>query len=187
MLSTNSEIMADGFRIGPETARLHHRELVAEDAQDVFDFNGHPLVMKYTGEPLWKSLEETEQRLRDYTEFTRIGFGRWGCVYKPENKVIGFSGFKYIPELDEVDLGFRFHPEYWGHGLATESALACIEFGFERLNLKRIVALVLPENMASIRVLEKEGMHDDGIFQFEGKPTHKFIIEHSNWKIPSLS
>ena len=100
-------------------------------------------------------------------------------MYKPENKVIGFSGFKYIPELDEVDLGFRFHPEYWGHGLATESALACIEFGFERLNLKRIVALVLPENTASIRVLEKAGMHDVGIFQFDGKPTHKFIIEHS--------
>lgn len=51
--------------------------------------------------------------------------------------------------------------EYWGQGIATESARACLDLGFGHLDLNRIIGLVLPENAASIRVLEKLG------FQFE--------------------
>ena len=78
--------------------------------------------------------------------------------------------------MDEVDLGYRFMKEYWGKGIATESAKACVNLGFNKLRLKRLIAMVLPENTGSIRVLEKLN------FEFE-----KDVIEdHQSAKIYSL-
>jgi len=73
-----------------------------------------------------------------------------------------------LDDLDEVDLGYRFMQEYWGQGIATESARACVNLAFNRLGLERLIAMVLPENTGSIRVLnklnfkfEKEIIEDD--------------------------
>ena len=173
--------MIEMHRVGPETSRLIHRAFTADDAEAVLAFNSHPLVMKHTGEPLWSGIEQTRQRLADYPDFERYGYGRWGCVYKPDSKVIGFSGFKYLPELDEIDLGYRFLPEYWGRGLATESGIACIRYGFETLGFDRIVGLVVAENAGSVRVLAKLGMHDTGVIQIDNDPVHRYVIEKSAW------
>jgi RimJ/RimL family protein N-acetyltransferase len=97
-------------------------------------------------------------------------------VLKETGAVIGFSGLKYLPELDEVDVGFRFLPEYWGKGIATETCTACIAFGFDVLNLERILGLVLEENTASIRVLEKCGLTPDGEIMFEDECALKYEI-----------
>ena len=77
-------------------------------------------------------------------------------------------GLKYLPELDVVDVGYRFHPEYWGQGFATEACAASLEFGFGTLGLHEIVAFVLPNNGASIRVLEKVDMQPDGDVIYDG-------------------
>ena len=74
---------------------------------------------------------------------------------KSERKFIGFTGLKFLEDMNEVDLGYRFMKEYWGRGIATESALASIKLGIEQLGLEKIIAMVLPENIASVRVLEK--------------------------------
>jgi len=169
------------FRLGPETERLSHREMRVDDAEAVLAFNGNQEVMKLTGEPLWTDLKQTRERLANYAEFETHGFGRWGMVYKPEGRLIGFSGFKYLPELDEVDLGYRLLPEYWGRGLATESGLACIRFGFETMGFDRIIALVLPENAGSIRVAEKIGMHDTGRIEIDDETAHRFVAEKADW------
>lgn len=174
--------MTEIYYNGPETHRLIHRQLTIDDAEAVFRFNGDPTVMELTGEPVWTSLEQTKERLVAYDAFERHGFGRWGCVYKPEGRVIGFSGFKYLPELDEVDLGYRLLSAYWGLGLATESGLACIQFGFETIGLSHIIALVLPENVRSIRVVEKFGMRDTGLIQIDERLAHRFVLEQEAWR-----
>ncbi len=148
--------------VGPSTTRLDHRALTADDAESFYALNSHPDVMRYTGEPPIQSLEQAQQAIADYPDFKTIGYGRWGCFYKPTGELIGFCGLKYLPELDEVDIGFRYLPAYWGRGLATEAALACIDFGFDTLRLERIIGLVLEQNVASIRVLEKIGMQQNG-------------------------
>lgn len=145
------------FYSGPETGRLQHRAFAPDDAESVFAFNASPEVMRYTGEPLWPSVAVTRARLADYPDFERHGYGRWGLIHKADQRIIGFSGFKWIEELQAPDLGYRLLPEYWGQGLATESGRACIEFGFEQMGFTRIVASVMPGNAASVRVLEKLG------------------------------
>ncbi|MDF1837756.1 MAG: GNAT family N-acetyltransferase [Planctomycetota bacterium] len=169
------------YRVGPETLRLSHREIRVEDAEAVLAFNGNPEVMKLTGEPLWTDLEQTRERLANYAEFETHGFGRWGIFHKPEGQLIGFSGFKYLPELDEVDLGYRLLPEYWGRGLATESGLACLRFGFETMGFERLIALVLPENAGSMRVVEKIGMHNTGPIQIDDETAYRFAAERPDW------
>src|SRR5690606_34746369 len=74
---------------------------------------------------------------------------------KTEKRFSGFAGLKYLDDLGEVDLGYRFMKEFWGKGIATEAASACITLGFDTLNLDKIIAMVLPENKGSVRVLEK--------------------------------
>ena len=68
---------------------------------------------------------------------------------------IGWCGLKARPERNEIDLGYRFMKTAWGKGYATEAAFACIKYGFEKLNLERIVGRAMPQNTASLKVLQK--------------------------------
>ncbi len=156
------------YRTGPETERVAHRAFTVDDCEAFYRLNSHPEVMRYTGEPAIGSVEEARDAIARYPDFDTVGYGRWACVLKETGAVIGFCGLKYLPELDEVDVGFRFFPEYWGKGIGTETCAASLSFGFEVLGLERILGLVLPENGASIRVLEKCGMRRNGEVVFEG-------------------
>ncbi len=164
------------YTTGPETPRLKLRALTEEDAEDVFALNSHPDVMKYTGEPPFRSLEDAVERIRTYPDFEERGFGRWGCLHKADQRVIGFCGLKYLSELDAVDLGYRLLPQYWGQGLATEAALATVAFGFDVLKLSEIIGLVMPGNVASIRVLEKVGMQPQGEILYDGDMALKYAV-----------
>jgi len=140
------------------------------DADAFFALNSDPEVMRFTGEPPLCSLGQAREAIEAYPDFRVHGFGRWGCFLRVPDAVtgssagamIGFCGLKRLAEFDAVDVGFRFLPQYWGRGYATEAARASVAFGFGTLGLDRIIALVLPENGASIRVIEKLGMRRVG-------------------------
>lgn len=101
-------------------------------------------------------------------------------MLQDEQKLIGFCGLKYLQDLDVVDVGYRLLPEYWGRGLATEAVLASVEYGFDVLDLDHIIALVLPENVASIRILEKIGMQLEAEFDYDGHKTLRYVLDSPN-------
>ena len=140
-----------------ETERLLIRPFKTEDIEPAFLMDSDPEVNRYTGESGNVSIKETEKRIVEnvFGDYEKYGYGRLAVVLKSENKFIGFTGLKYLEDMDEVDLGYRFMKAYWGKGFATESAKACLNLAFEKLQLNRLIAMVLPENTASIRVLEK--------------------------------
>lgn len=142
-----------------ETERLILRKFNHQDREAIFEFNSNEEVMRYTGNSILTSLDQTTEILktteRDYQTY---GYGRLALVYKEENKVIGFAGLKYLPEFGETDIGYRMLPTYWGRGIATEAASELLKYGFEQLGLKRIIGIAYPENIASWNVLEKIGM-----------------------------
>lgn len=90
-------------------------------------------------------------------------------IEKSNNKFLGWCGLKYDQNLDKTDIGFRFFEEHWNKGFATESAKACLDYGFENLNLKTIIGRAMSENLASIKVLEKIGLSFDKEFDFDEK------------------
>lgn len=140
-----------------ETDRLIIRPFKLEDIGPSYEMNLDAEVSKYTGDGGVVSKEEIERRIIEnvFGDYEKHGYGRLAVELKSEGKFIGFTGLKYLEDMNEVDLGYRFMKEYWGKGIATESALASIKLGFEKLGLEKIIAMVLPENIASIRVLEK--------------------------------
>ena len=142
-----------------ETDRLRFRELNANDAQFAFDLNRDPLVIQYTGDPPFENLEAARIFLENYSEVYRKNkYGRWGVELKETGELLGWCGLKFHPEENVTDVGYRFFRKNWSKGYASEAALATIEFGFSKFNLKRIVAHARKENTASLRVLEKCGM-----------------------------
>ena len=153
-----------------ETDRILLREFKISDCQAVFDFSSNVEVQKYTGDAILNNLNQAKDIISNiwFSDYKKYGYGRWAVVYKPENKVIGFAGLKYLAEINETDIGFRFLPEYWGKGIASEVSKEIIKYGFEVLKLKRIIGIAMPENKASNKVLEKIGLDFYKFDKYEG-------------------
>lgn len=167
---------------GPETERTFLRSLRAEDAEAFFPLGSDPQIIRYTGDQPLQSVEDSRRLIARYLDYERYGFGRWVCFLKRERQLIGFAGLKHLHERGEVDLGYRFLPEHWGKGLATETSAACLEFGFETLGLDRIIALVEPENRASRRVAEKIGMRPVGIGALGAHAAVELALTKAEWR-----
>lgn len=166
------------WQTGPETPRLLHRAFCVEDAEVFLELRSNPQVIRYTGDPPMTSITKAREAIESYPDFETIGYGRWACIHKADQKVIGFCGLKYLDDLKAVDVGYRFLPEYWGKGLATEACQASIDFGFRVLSLPVIIGLVMPENAGSIRVLEKAGMKAAGESMYGEHKVLKYRIEN---------
>ena len=165
-----------------ETERLILREYTQHDAPAFFALNSDPQVMRYVPDEPMVSVEQAREILRSHpiTDYKERGFGRFACILKATGEHIGFSGLKYLKEINDVDLGFRFVPSQWGKGLATEAALASIRYGFDELKLDRIVGLAETENRGSIRVLEKTGMQFVQMVRLFSRSMAKYVIERDH-------
>lgn len=141
-----------------ETSRLTLREMVVSDAEDIYHLNYDPEVIKYTGDPAFKSIKESKSFLTNYSHYRDYGFGRWAVIRKSDQAFLGWCGLKFSPELNEYDIGFRLFRKYWNMGYASEASRACIEWGFDSKSLVEIVGRARAKNGVSIRVLEKIGL-----------------------------
>ncbi|HVX11482.1 MAG TPA: GNAT family N-acetyltransferase [Pirellulales bacterium] len=169
----------DHASMGPilETERLLLRQFVPGDAEELFRLHSDLEVLRYTGDTAPADIEEARRLLaaRQIADYERYGFGRWVCMLKATGSFVGWAGLKYLPELGEVDLGYRLRRDWWGRGLATEAARGCVEYGFAMLSLPRIIGVVEPAHAASIRVLEKAGFHRDGEMTYRGSAVLRYV------------
>lgn len=152
-----------------ETERLYLRKMTIDDADSIYLLNLDKDVIKYTGDESFKNIENAKLFLENYNHYEKYEFGRWAVIDKKNNEFLGWCGLKYTIELDEVDIGFRFFKKFWNNGYATESAKACINYGFEKYKLTKIVGRAMKENIGSIRVLEKIGLKYSKNFAFGQK------------------
>ena len=148
-----------------ETERLLLRPFQMGDEAAVLEFSSNREVNRYTGDPIIDTLTETVALIENVwlSDYSKYGYGRFAVIHKIDEKIIGFCGVKYLPELEGTDLGYRFLPAYWGKGIATEACQVMVNDAFQRLQLEKIHAFVEPDNNASTKVLEKVG------FQFDKK------------------
>lgn len=168
-----------------ETERCLLREMDPADGVTMYELNSDPLVIRYTGDPPFENAEAATEFLRRYDAYRKFGMGRWAVVKKDDQQILGWCGLKFLADEDEVDLGYRFFRKYWGQGYATETALACIKYGFENLHLNRIIGRAAVENIASVRVLEKCGLKFDCFNKHFGDDSVQHVIskaEYHGWK-----
>jgi len=141
-----------------ETDRLLLRMFTPADLDGLDHIFSQPNVLKYLGlrgEPM--SRAETEFALSSIIKhWQKHGYGRWAVTLKDSGKLIGCAGLRNYE--DNAELVFLIDEPYWGQGFATETARACLNFGFEQREFKNILAFARPQNAASRKVLEKVGM-----------------------------
>lgn len=142
-----------------ETERLYLREMTAADAKSAYELNLDPEVIQYTGDVAFESIKEAERFLINYDHYRKYGFGRWAVIQKSNKEFLGWCGLKFHEDSNEFDLGYRFFKKHWGKGFATEASKACLELGFKKFNMPEIYAEAMKTNPASIKVMEKIGMH----------------------------
>ncbi len=146
-----------------ETDRLVLRRFTMDDANDLFDIDGDPEVMKFITGGLPTPREEIENDvlpafLRYYERGDRYGF--WAAVEKSSGEFLGWFHFRPREggDPDEAELGYRLRRSAWGKGYATEGSRALIHKGFAELGVRGVVAETMVVNAASRRVMEKAGL-----------------------------
>lgn len=162
-----------------DTDRLRLREFQEDDAAAFYRLGSDPDIIRFTGDPGsgFRDLDHAREilishPLRDYSVH---GYGRWACIHRESGELIGFAGLKFLDDLKAVDIGYRFVPGYWGRGLATEATRPILDYGFEELGLEEVIGLVMPTNLASVRVLEKIGMVPEGSVEYGGEQVIRYV------------
>jgi RimJ/RimL family protein N-acetyltransferase len=150
-----------------KTKRLNLTEISINDLEIIHHIHSVPEVDKYNTLGIPKDLNETKSVIQpdieDQEKSPRSRFC-WKINLNKTNEFIGLAGMFLTNDRFKMgEFYYKFYPEYWGNGFATETAKALIKFGFTRCKLHRIEAGVATENKASIKVLKKAGMTCEGI------------------------
>ncbi len=164
-----------------ETERLLLSHLSYDDCEFIFELVNEPSFKRYIGDKDVRSLDDARRYLREgpIGNYERFGYGLFLVTVKEAGAPAGICGLVKREEFDDPDIGFAFLKRYMENGYASESARAVLAYGFEALNLRRIIALADPDNAPSGRLLEKLGFvyerdmrmpeddHDINLFSIE--------------------
>jgi ribosomal-protein-alanine N-acetyltransferase len=166
-----------------ETERLRIKSLKPADVEALAKLWTDPDVTRYMGGPrdyekikqdiLQEALSGKQTTLDDL----------WPTVEKRNNRVIGHCGLlkKEVDGIPEVELIYVLAKESWGQGYAAEAARALRDYAFNELGLKRLIALIDPENQASAKVAIKVGMiKEKETLRPTGKQMQVYRILNSN-------
>ena len=161
-----------------ETPRLLLRPFAEGDLDELSSLMANADFMRFSlgvcsGEQTADFLEKTRRRDREGLP------SQFAVTYLQNDRLIGYCGFflQIVDGVEEIEIGYRFDPGYWGRGLATEAARAVRDHAFDDLKLPRVISLIHPDNLVSRRVAEKNGLRPEKETIFRGFPTIVFAIE----------
>lgn len=162
-----------------KTKSLLIREFTMEDMPQLFALyqDEHNLQYVHQREPDYTLLCD---KFSSYIEqvYPFYDYGLWAVTLKATGEVIGEFGLQcnQIDKEDEIELGYLLHPSFQGKGYACQAIRAIFRYARDVLSFNRIVAVIHPQNKASICVAKKCGMHFEKEFLFHGKPFHLYVI-----------
>lgn len=173
--------------IHAETNRLILREFQEEDSNGIWELDSNPEVHRYLGnKPLSNRSQADKIVTMIRSQYKEYGIGRWAVLDKSNQRFIGWCGLKWVTDeiggrKDYYDLGYRFIPEYWNKGIATESSKAVITYGFKTLDLKELIAIAVVENIASNKVIKKLGFTLSSQFMHDGYMHNGYSLLKDNY------
>lgn len=164
-----------------QTKRLIIREFTENDLDVFASLVAHPEVMRFSlAGPLSreKAKEYLQKRILDH--YAKYGFGLWALIRLEGRQFLGFAGLiqQTVDKEEIVELGYRLDPEWWGMGFATEAGEAICRYAFEQLKLNRLISVIEPKNVQSLRVAERLGMRLWKETLFHGLKASIYLLEN---------
>lgn len=144
------------------TERLLLRQPTPEDVSAILAIHRNPDAIAHNPADVLTNLAEAEAILHRWLDhWRRCGFGYWTIRWRDQSHVLGFCGLKSMHARGQpvLNLFYRIDPDAWGQGIATEAALAVIDWAKANRPRLPVIARVRPENLASARVAVKLGLH----------------------------
>lgn len=172
-----------------ETQRLRLRAFQPADLAPYTErIFGDPAVMKYLPKRDAPAVERA-QRTMDFfnDQWAQMPYGPWAVERKADGELIGHCGLRYIAEIGETEVLYAFGQAYWGQGYATEAARASVDFGFNQKGLERIIALAVPENIGSRRVMEHCGLKYEKEIQLFGLDCVYYALNRTVYQLQNSS
>ena len=163
-----------------ETERLVLRRVTTDDAPFILELLNEPSFLEFIGDKGVRNLEDARNYILTgpVASYERFGFGLNLVLLKTDDTPIGMCGLLKRDSLPDVDVGYALRPAFWGKGYAFEAASAVLAHGRETFGLRRIVAIISPDNVGSKALLEKLGLRYEETLRLSGdKDTHLFAIE----------
>ena len=154
-----------------ETPRLVLRPFHDDDLDLLATLMSNADFMRFSLGP--QSREKTAAFLEKMQARDRAGApSQFAVILHATGQLIGFCGFlgQNVDGVERIEIGYRFHLDYWGLGIATEAAHAVRDYAFQVLELNQVISLIHPDNIASKRVVEKNGMKVEKETTFRGFP-----------------
>jgi ribosomal-protein-alanine N-acetyltransferase len=153
------------------TARLIAERLREEHTAEIHRMHQDALHMATLG-GVRSEAETVAYMTRNLDHWERYGFGVWMMRDRQDGRVAGRALLRHllVEEVDEIEVGYSFYPAYWGQGLAAEAAGACLDLARESLDVASVVAVTLPDNARSQRVMSKVGMLYERMVDHAGLP-----------------
>ncbi|EEL69821.1 MULTISPECIES: GNAT family N-acetyltransferase [Bacillus] len=154
-----------------ETERLTLRWLDVKDAPFILELVNDPAWIQFIGDKGIKNLEDAKKYILNgpVDMYNKMGFGLYLVERKEDFTPLGMCGLIKRDSLEDVDIGFAFLEKFRSKGYGYESAAAVIEYGVQKLGLKRIVAITSIDNVASGTLLEKAGLRFEKIISDSGE------------------
>jgi [ribosomal protein S5]-alanine N-acetyltransferase len=160
-----------------QTPRLHLRPFAETDLDEMSALMANADFMRFSLGVF--SREQTAGFLEKVQARDRSGLpSQFAVILRGDERLIGYCGFflQTVDDVEELEIGYRLDPSYWRRGLATEAARAVRDHAFDDLELSRVISLIHPDNIASRRVAEKNGMKPEKQTIFRGFPTIVFAL-----------
>jgi ribosomal-protein-alanine N-acetyltransferase len=162
-----------------ETTRLRLRSFDDDDLDRMAELMANQDFMRFSLGVF--SREQTAGFLEKVRARDRVGLpSQFAVVFRENGRLIGYCGFflQLVDEVEELEIGYRIDPPCWGRGIATEAARAVRNHAFSTLGVARVISLIHPDNVASRRVAEKNGMTPEKETVFRGFPTIVFSLRN---------
>ncbi|MCB0457100.1 MAG: GNAT family N-acetyltransferase [Flavobacteriaceae bacterium] len=160
------------------TPRLAIRKITVEDALFIFELLNSPDWLKYIGNRGIDSLEAAQAYIeKNYVPNYQNGLGNFLVTLSSSYIPIGTCGLFKRENLEFPDIGFAFLPDYVGKGYGYEAASVVLNYALKELKLTKLYGFTVPNNSASIKLLEKLGLQNKGSFTLEGDEAELLLFE----------
>ena len=169
------------FQIFPqlETKNLVLRRIHPSDASALFKILADDEVTRFYDDDTFTEISQASDQIEAWENgFKNKGCIRWGITHKEEGTMIGSCGYYgFHTWYRRASIGYELAHNYWRQGIMTEALSAIIDFGFGEIELNRIEAVVMPENTASIIMLQKLRFRKEGLLEEYEKWGNKGFVD----------